>query len=277
MRAPAAPRARAFGVLAAGLLIAVVSPACNGGDDADPSGDGSASGAGECRISVPEFAAGADRATVEAGAVSRVAVGAAARDPSLTLVGFCLPSSQFPDPAPTVHAGSRVLHPIGGELVKTSAGWRNYYIYPPTERRDLIVERSGSRLASLAFEAQPSGSCDLRADAPFRVLSCGSIVMLEWSSRLPFAADDVSLLDVNALDGGDPRRQLNFYDLGYRDGPRGLRVRFGIRRPRTGRVQLQVNLAYVRRGGKVAELPLRQEVSFRLRGAGAAGAGPAGR
>jgi hypothetical protein len=248
------------------LALAVLcQQGCLGGGEEEQRGE---VGAPACDLPLPEFAAGTDAAELEEAADGPLAAGVAGRDASVTVVGYCQPSSRFPEPAPAVIEGDRALHPIGGELQKTPSGWRNYYLYPPTLASQISIRQGGSNLGVADFAAAPQNGCSLRARRPFEVLACGAIVLLDWSSPLPFDADRVTLVDVNAVDGGDPRRQLNYYDLGYRNGPRGLQLRFGIRRPSTRRVELQLNYVYVRnRKGSVDEIPLRASQTFALRAA----------
>jgi hypothetical protein len=242
---------------AALTCLALVFAACGEEDEPD--------GRAACQLPLPRFPRDTVRGSVTANSGNPVSVGVAARDDTVTVVGFCLPNSRFPDPAPSLRDGGRVRHPIGGELQQTAAGWRNYYIYPASRSRRLTVDRGGRTLARVKFEREPQGRpCAYRTRRPFEVLACGAIVVVEWSSDLRMDADRLELLDVDALDGGPRGAPLNYYDLGYRDGPRGLRVRFGIRPPRTDRVVLRLNLAYVRSGNGVKELRLRDRVGFRL-------------
>jgi hypothetical protein len=95
-------------------------------------------------------------------------------------------------------------------------------------------------------------------------VACGSIVVIEWASPFRLDARRLQTLDVDALDEARGGKPLNYYDLGYRDGPGGLIVRFGIRPPRGDRIALQANFAYVREGGEVQELRLGERTSFRL-------------
>jgi hypothetical protein len=256
----AAPLGR-LAVLCACLVLAATT-GCGG--DSDPGSDAEAS---HCRAPLPEFAGEARRGTVDATSGDRVSPGVAARDNTVTIVGFCLPDSRLPNPAPVLEDGGRVRYPIGGELQQTSAGWRNYYLYPATRGRQLTVRRGERVTGRISFAGTPApAACPLESDPPFEVVSCGSLVVIEWASPLRFDARRVQALDVDALDQARDGRPLNYYDLGYRDGPRGLLVRFGIRPPRGDRVALRANFAYVREGGEVREVRLGERTSFRLAG-----------
>jgi hypothetical protein len=187
------------------------------------------------------------------------------RDHTVTIVGFCLPDSRLPDPAPALEDGDRIRYPIGGELQQTSAGWRNYYLYAATRSRHLTVRRGERAIGRISFDGRPvAAACALESDPPFEVVACGSIVVIEWASPLRFDARQVQALDVDALDEASGGRPLNYYDLGYRDGPGGLLVRFGIRPPKGDRVALRANFAYVREGSEVGEVRLGGRTSFRL-------------
>jgi hypothetical protein len=242
------------------LVLAAVA-GC-GGEDGDRSAGPDRGSA--CEAPVPEFAQDARRGSVDATARGPVSVGVAARDDTVTVVGFCLPDSRLPDPVPWLDDGGRRRYPVGGELQQTSAGWRNYYLYPATRSPRVTIHRGERVLARIVFDRAPVASCDLRSDPPFEVVGCSSIVVIDWSSPLPFDPRRVQALDVDVLDEGGDGAPLNYYDLGYRDGPRGLLVRFGIRPPRSERVALRANFAYVRQGGEVQEVPLTERASFRL-------------
>jgi hypothetical protein len=193
-----------------------------------------------------------------------VSVGVAARDASATVVGFCLPGSGFPDPAPSLVDGGRALYPIGGELQQTSQGWRNYYVYEASRDPRVAVRRGGRVIARISFPQGPGRSCGLRASSPFRVVACGLIVVIEWSSPFKFDAERLELLDIEAREGGRRGPPLNLYDMGYRNGPEGLVVRFGIRPARSGRIHLRANYAYVRNRGRVEEMRVDEEAAFEL-------------
>jgi hypothetical protein len=214
---------------------------------------------------MPEFAHDVRRGTVDATGADRVSPGFAARDHTVTIVGFCLPDSRLPDPAPALEDDGRIRYPIGGELQQTSSGWRNYYLYPATRGRHLTVRRGERAIGRVSFDGSPVASaCALQSDPPFEVVACGSILVIEWASPLRFDARRLQALDIDALDEARGGRPLNYYDLGYRDGPGGLLVRFGIRPPRGDRVALRANFAYVREGGETREVRLEERASFRL-------------
>jgi hypothetical protein len=188
----------------------------------------------------------------------------AARDTSATVVGFCLPGSGFPDPVPSLDDGKRGLYPIGGELQQTSEGWRNYYVYEASRDPRVAVRRGGRVIARMSFPQGSGRSCGLRAFSPFRVVACGSIAVVEWSSPFKFDAGRLELLDMEARENDREGAPLNLYDMGYRNGPDGLLVRFGIRPARSGRIHLRANYAYLRNGGRVEEMRLDEEATFEL-------------
>jgi hypothetical protein len=235
-------------------LLAVAAPGC-GGSEPDR---------GACELPPPEFAEGAVRGSLETTATGPVSVGVAARDTSATVVGFCLPGSRFPDPAPSLDDGGRRLYPIGGELQQTSQGWRNYYVYEASRDPRVAVRRGGRVIARISFPQGSGRSCGLRAARPFRVVACGSIVVVEWSSPFNFDAERLELLDIEARETDREGTPLNLYDMGYRNGPDGLLVRFGIRPARSGRVHLRANFAYVQTGDRVEEKLLHEQASFEL-------------
>ena len=235
-------------------LLAVALPGCAGSGP-----DRSA-----CQLPLPRFAEDAVQGSLEDVASGPVSVGLAARDTSATIVGFCLPGSRFPDPAPAIDDGGRALYPVGGELQQTSQGWRNYYIYSASRNPRVSVRRGDRVIARISFPDQPGRSCDLRAGGPFRVVACGTVVVIDWSSRLRIDADRLELLDVEAREGDSRGNQLNLYDMGYRNGPDGLRVRFGLLPAQSGRIHLRARLAYVRTGGRVEERHLDEQTSFEL-------------
>jgi hypothetical protein len=191
-------------------------------------------------------------------------VGVAAWDASATVVGFCVPGSRFPDPAPSLDDGERRLYPIGGELQQTSHGWRNYYVYGASRSQRVAVHRGRNVIARISFPPRAGDSCDLQARRPFRVVACGTIVVIEWSSPFRFDAERLELLDVEAREGGRRGAPLNLYDMGYRNGSDGLLVRFGIRPARSGRIHLRANYAYLRNGGRVEEMRLDEEATLEL-------------
>jgi hypothetical protein len=232
-----------------------------GGDGAD----GGRERPAPCDAPVPEFVRKAREGSVEATAADPVSAAVAVRDHTVTVVGFCLPDSRLPSPAPALREGHRTHYPIGGELQQTSEGWRNYYLYAPTRGSLLTVRRDGRETGRISFDGPPAAApCELRADPPFEVVGCGTIVVIEWASPLRFDPRRLQALDVDVFDEGRGGRPLNYYDLGYRDGPGGLLVRFGIRPPEGDRVGLRANFAYVREGGEVREVPLDARASFRL-------------
>jgi hypothetical protein len=241
-------------------LVLAATAGCGGSSDS-----GSGPEAGRCEPPIPEFAREVRRGTVDATGGDRVSPGVAVRDHTVTIVGFCLPDSRLPDPAPALEEGGRIRYPIGGELQQTSAGWRNYYLYPATRSRHLTVRRGERAIGRISFDGRPvAPACALESDPPFEVVACGSIVVIEWASPLRFDARRIQALDIDALDEARDGRPLNYYDLGYRDGPGGLLVRFGIRPPRGDRVALRANFAYVREGEEVQEVRLDERTSFRL-------------
>jgi hypothetical protein len=241
-------------------LLLAATAGCSGDADSGSRAEGS-----RCNPPVPQLAREVRPGTVEATGRDRVSPGVVVRDHTVTIVGYCLPDSRLPNPPPVLEEGGRTRHPIGGELQQTSAGWRNYYLYPATRGRRLTVRRGEREIGRISFDGAPAAAtCPLESDPPFEIVACGSIVVVEWASPLRFDARRVQALDVDALDEARDGRPLNFYDLGYRDGPGGLLVRFGIRRPKGERVTLRTNFAYVREGTEVREVRLGERTSFRV-------------
>jgi hypothetical protein len=252
------PVGRLSGLFA--CLVLAATAGCR--EDADSSSGAEGS---RCNPPVPELAREVRRGTVDATGRDRFSPGVVVRDHTVTIVGFCLPDSRLPNPPPVLEEGGQTRHPIGGELQQTSAGWRNYYLYPATRSRRLTVRRGERAIGRISFDGSPAAAaCGLESDPPFEVVACGSIVVIEWASPLRFDARRVQALDIDALDEASDGRPLNYYDLGYRDAPGGLLVRFGIRPPSGDRVALRANFAYVREGGVVREKRLGRRTSFRL-------------
>lgn len=196
-----------------------------------------------------------------------IAVGLAVRDASTTIVGFCLAAARIPRPVPALSVDGRRLEPVGGTLSEDPPDVFNYSYYPATTSKDVAVVHAGRRLATLAFAELHPERCPLRASEGFRVVACGAVVVVEWSSPLRLRARAVELLDVDVWEGDGRARPLGFFFHGARDGRRGLVIRFGVRPPATGRVSLALRRVYVERGaGRIVEIALEPPVrgAFRL-------------
>lgn len=173
----------------------------------------------------------------------------AARDASLTVVGFCLPSDRFPEPAPTLVDGNIHLEPVGGDLQQVGTAWINFYYYQPTTVRRLGVVQDERSLGSLTFGAPPRSSCDPQHQTGLRIVRCGVALVAEWDSGLDLSPEEIELMDVDVVDPSR-RERLGFYYMGATERRNGLRVRFGFEKPRNPRVQLALRYIYLNRPGR---------------------------
>lgn len=200
-----------------------------------------------CSPNSPAFIHGADRGRVTpVGRLEgNLQLGMAARDATVTVVGYCLPEEGFPNPAPKIEAGGRTISPVGGRLEEGSDSRFNYFFYPPTDDNRLRVLQGSRHLGTISFSEKPRESCSLRATGRFEVVACGAIVILDWSSPIDVRARALELLEADAFDKvrGDP---LGFYFLRARNGLRGLKIRFGFMKPRSGRVLIRATRLYLK-------------------------------
>jgi hypothetical protein len=158
----------------------------------------------------------------------------------------------------------QIIPPVGGTFERTPDGAVNYLLFPPTHESPIDVVDNRVLLARVAFPPPLFEKCPLRATGPFHIVSCGSIIIADWKSRLAFQPSRVTLLDVRVTEPGVRLGVLGFYFLGVRKGSNGLIVQFGFQRPKGSRVELRAAAVFLRRDGTEAKNPLRPPVKVRF-------------
>jgi hypothetical protein len=174
-----------------------------------------------------------ERAQIRAQrAASGVQVGMALRDSSVTIVGLCIPHPALLSPSLMNSDRSKQSRvPFGGSLVNAGGAWYNYILFPPPASANLKLNWHSKTLAYLSFpRAEAASICSLRANPPFRVITCGALVLVAWSTTLGYRASRIEGLDVRVVDKTTDS-PLGFYYMGARQGPRGAVIQFGFEPP----------------------------------------------
>lgn len=220
----------------------------------------------DCSSPVPRFLRSASVGETQQGADGSLAVGL--RDSSVTVVGVCSAQPDMQDP-PALKVGRRMLEPVGGLSKTTSNSWVNYFLYPATQSRLISVIHHGDSLGTIRFQPAGEEECPLGASGHFRVVSCDSLVVLNWDSSLPYRPGQMELLDVTVRRESDEQTeqgQLGFYLHRFSTGPQGLVIRFSfLMNNRPGSFVLEVHEAYVRSGGRIKEISFDPSVATRFR------------
>lgn len=212
-----------------------------------------------CSLKPPRFASRAEAATVEGDRSSALQLGFAVRDTSLTLVGFCAESPEFPRVGPQLVVGGRSLEPVGGSLSGGGSVYSFTFIYPPTRPTELEVFHERTRLAVIRFDGVPRDNCSLRAASPFRVIACESIMLLEWRTPFEIPLKKLDYLDVLVGDQAS-KRSLGFYYEGARRKRGNVVIRFGFMKTHSKEVALTVRGVYLRSGRNALHEPLRTNI-----------------
>jgi hypothetical protein len=206
--------------------------------------------------------------------IEGIAVGLGVRDPSITIVAFCLESTPFGASRPVLSSNGRQLTSVGGLYAESETSAVDYAYYAPTKATSVSVLLRGESLAELVFPPAPKQPCPLSTRRPFRLIACQSAILVSWASPLQFEPDRVELIDGLVIDHRTGE-SLGFFMEGLRVGPDGLLIRFGFVRPDNQRVDIQVSRIYVRRASgeeivKMIELSPPLVASMGLRAAAGA-------
>lgn len=210
---------------------------------------------------------GASRGTVSpVGKLEPTAVvpGAAYRDSSVLVIGYCVPENDLI--TPDLIRGHRRISAFGGTLVqRTSERPFQYVLYPPARGRRFDILHGKVLLGRVTFPPASKQICPLKARRPFVVVACGSIVLVEWMS--PFKLDPRNLGTI-ALEVRDPEAgvtNLGFFLVGVRERGGRLAVRFGFRPPTGERLMVRVLELTRLRGSDEIAIPRANRFSTELR------------
>lgn len=218
-----------------------------------------------CSPAVPDIASPrADQGAITLRADIRglPTVGLALRDTSVTILAFCVKG--FPRSLPDLRVDERIIPSIGGTFERTPEGAVNYVLFPPTYKDRIDVVDDRTLLAKIAFPTLAIEKCLLHATRPFHVVACGSLIVVDWKSRLAFDPSLVTLLDVQVREPSIRLGVLGFYFLGVRKGSNGLIVRFGFQRPRKSLIEVRARAVYQMRNGTEAKVLLHPPVEVRF-------------
>jgi hypothetical protein len=184
-----------------------------------------------------------DSGTVQALKTGNVTVVFAYRDVSVTALGICLHTAGFPSPPVTLRQNGHVLRQIGGKL--TTEGGQTFQLayFPPTFSIELEALRKNETIAQIVFQDIPLAHCSGLATEPFRLIACGTLVLLRWRTEVHQSAASIDLIDVETWDA-DTREPLGFFFLRKADGTGGLIIDFGILPPSSKRVRVKLVSLY---------------------------------
>jgi len=141
-----------------------------------------------------------------------------------------------------------------------------FEIYPATTATRLRVVQGDEHIGDLRFAPLMPADCPLSTSHPFRVISCGLLVTLEWDTLLPFDTKDIDGVDAQVWELDRRRRSLGFYFEGPVGGRDRLTLRFGFLRPVGSQVLIRLtSVDLVGQGNAgLAEVPLKPPLRHRV-------------
>jgi hypothetical protein len=239
-----------------------------------------------CSRTVPDFAAAADFATLDraANVDGDLTLAFAARDSSMTLVGFCSKSGKLPSVAPRLLEKDRQLAPGGGLLEEMSEGSRVDFVFAPTMALVLPIVHDQLPLGEIRFSGPPASVCPTPIPSGVQI-SCGAIYVLE--AEFPIRASPDNILGVDGIviegplsagadqspgedvvveDTGAGPSNLGFYFFGARAGSKGTVLSIGFNRPRGSVVGIELRAIYLLHGTTIDArgMSIEEEVPGRV-------------